>query len=52
MRPGPCVWGSTSAIGAGPTTANVALAVQAEQLGFSSVWAAEAYGSDAATVLA
>src|SRR3954470_16798489 len=32
--------------------ANVALAVQAEQLGFSSVWAAEAYGSDAATVLA
>jgi F420-dependent oxidoreductase-like protein len=32
--------------------ANVALAVEADRLGFSSVWAAEAYGSDAATVLA
>jgi F420-dependent oxidoreductase-like protein len=32
--------------------ANVALAVEADRLGLSSVWAAEAYGSDAATVLA
>jgi F420-dependent oxidoreductase-like protein len=31
---------------------NVALAREADQLGFSVVWAAEAYGSDAATVLA
>jgi F420-dependent oxidoreductase-like protein len=31
--------------------ANVALAVEAERLGLDSVWAAEAYGSDAATVL-
>ncbi len=29
-----------------------AVAVEAERLGFESVWAAEAYGSDAATVLA
>jgi len=31
---------------------HVALAREAERLGFSCVWAAEAYGSDAATVLA
>jgi F420-dependent oxidoreductase-like protein len=30
----------------------VAMAIEAERLGFDSVWAAEAYGSDAATVLA
>jgi len=31
--------------------ANIELALEAERLGFESVWAAEAYGSDAATVL-
>lgn len=31
--------------------ANIALALEAERLGFESVWAAEAYGSDTATVL-
>lgn len=31
---------------------NVALAIEAERLGYESVWAAEAYGSDTATVLA
>jgi F420-dependent oxidoreductase-like protein len=30
---------------------NIALAQEAERLGYSSVWMAEAYGSDAATVL-
>src|ERR1700761_6106794 len=30
----------------------LAVAVEAERLGYDSVWAAEAYGSDAATVLA
>src|ERR671937_22807 len=30
----------------------LAMATEAERLGFDSVWAAEAYGSDAATVLA
>jgi F420-dependent oxidoreductase-like protein len=30
---------------------NIALAQEAERLGYSSVWTAEAYGSDAATVL-
>ena len=30
----------------------VALAIEAERLGFAVVWAAEAYGSDAATILA
>ena len=30
---------------------NLALAVAAESLGFDCVWAAEAYGSDAVTVL-
>jgi F420-dependent oxidoreductase-like protein len=30
---------------------NLELALEAERLGFSSVWVAEAYGSDAATVL-
>ena len=29
----------------------LAFAVEAERLGYDSVWAAEAYGSDAATVL-
>ena len=38
--------------GAGNDSDNLALAVEAEQLGYSVVWAAEAYGSDAATVLA
>ena len=30
---------------------NLRLAVEAERLGYSSAWAAEAYGSDAVTVL-
>jgi F420-dependent oxidoreductase-like protein len=38
--------------GAGNDRDNLALAQEAETLGFDSVWAAEAYGSDAATVLA
>jgi F420-dependent oxidoreductase-like protein len=38
--------------GGGNDADNLALAVEAEQLGYSVVWAAEAYGSDAATVLA
>jgi alkanesulfonate monooxygenase SsuD/methylene tetrahydromethanopterin reductase-like flavin-dependent oxidoreductase (luciferase family) len=38
--------------GAGNDTANLALAQEAERLGYSVVWAAEAYGSDAPTVLA
>ena len=38
--------------GAGNDADNLALAVEAERLGYSVVWAAEAYGSDAATVLA
>ncbi len=40
--------------GAGPAgpADDVALAQEAERLGFAVVWAAEAYGSDAATVLA
>lgn len=38
--------------GAGNDAANLQLAREAESLGFSVVWAAEAYGSDAATVLA
>src|SRR5581483_7595712 len=33
-------------------TDNVALVLEAERLGFTSVWMAEAYGNDAATVLA
>ena len=37
--------------GAGNDAENLVLAQEAERLGFSSVWAAEAYGSDAATVL-
>ena len=37
----------------GDTTAdNLALAQEADRLGYSVVWAAEAYGSDAATILA
>src|SRR3954447_13273962 len=32
--------------------ANVELAVRAEEVGFDRVWAAEAYGTDAVTVLA
>ncbi len=38
--------------GMGNDASNLALAREADQLGFSVVWAAEAYGSDAATVLA
>jgi F420-dependent oxidoreductase-like protein len=38
--------------GAGNDAGNLALAVEAERLGYSVVWAAESYGSDAATVLA
>ncbi len=38
--------------GAGNDAANLELAREADRLGFSVVWAAEAYGSDAATVLA
>jgi F420-dependent oxidoreductase-like protein len=38
--------------GAGNDAANLELAKEADRLGFSVVWAAEAYGSDAATVLA
>ncbi|MGI8613269.1 MAG: LLM class F420-dependent oxidoreductase [Nocardioidaceae bacterium] len=36
---------------AGDATGPVRLALQAEELGFSCVWAAEAYGSDAVTLL-
>jgi F420-dependent oxidoreductase-like protein len=38
--------------GAGDDADNVVLAKAADDLGYSVVWAAEAYGSDAATVLA
>lgn len=38
--------------GAGNDADNLVLAREADKLGYSSVWAAEAYGSDAATVLA
>jgi F420-dependent oxidoreductase-like protein len=39
--------------GAGPAVAEArALALEAERLGYASAWAAEAYGSDAPTVLA
>jgi F420-dependent oxidoreductase-like protein len=38
--------------GAGNDRDNLVLAQAAERLGYHSVWAAEAYGSDAATVLA
>lgn len=38
--------------GAGNDADNLALAREADKIGYSSVWAAEAYGSDAATVLA
>jgi F420-dependent oxidoreductase-like protein len=38
--------------GAGNDADNLALAREADRLGFSVVWAAEAYGSDAPTVLA
>lgn len=38
--------------GAGNDAANLELAKEADRLGFSVVWAAEAYGSDAPTVLA
>ncbi len=37
--------------GAGNDASNLKLAIEAERLGFSVVWAAEAYGSDAPTVL-
>ncbi len=38
--------------GAGSHSENLALAREADRIGYSVVWAAEAYGSDAATVLA
>lgn len=38
--------------GAGNGADNILLAQEADRLGYSVVWAAEAYGSDAATVLA
>jgi len=38
--------------GAGNDADNLVLAQEADRLGYSCVWAAEAYGSDAATVLA
>jgi F420-dependent oxidoreductase-like protein len=38
--------------GAGNDAENLELAKEADRLGYSVVWAAEAYGSDAATVLA
>jgi len=38
--------------GAGNDADNLALAVEADRLGYSVAWAAEAYGSDAVTVLA
>ena len=38
--------------GAGNDTDNLALAREADRLGYAVAWAAEAYGSDAATVLA
>lgn len=38
--------------GAGNDAENLALAREADRLGYSVAWAAEAYGSDAATVLA
>lgn len=38
--------------GAGNNQDNLALAVEADRLGFAVVWAAEAYGSDSPTVLA
>jgi len=38
--------------GAGNDAENLALAVEAERLGYSVVWVAEAYGSDAPTVMA
>jgi len=37
--------------GAGNTADNLALAQEADRIGYSVVWAAEAYGSDAPTVL-
>lgn len=38
--------------GAGNDASNLAVAIAADQIGYDVVWAAEAYGSDAATVLA
>src|ERR1035437_2129905 len=38
--------------GAGNAADNIALAQEADRIGYSVVWAAEAYGSDTATVLA
>ena len=38
--------------GAGNDADNIALAQEADRLGYSVVWAAEAYGSDSPTVLA
>lgn len=38
--------------GAGNNAENIALAVEADRLGYDSVWVAEAYGSDSPSVLA
>lgn len=38
--------------GAGNDASNLAVAIEADRIGYDVVWAAEAYGSDAATVLA
>ena len=38
--------------GAGNDAENLEVAKEADRLGFAVCWAAEAYGSDAATVLA
>jgi F420-dependent oxidoreductase-like protein len=46
MRLGLSLWGT------GQTLDNVALAREADRLGYAVAWASEAYGSDAATVLA
>lgn len=37
--------------GAGNDASNIALAIEADSCGYSSVWVAEAYGSDAVTIL-
>ena len=37
--------------GAGNDASNIALAIEADRCGYSTVWVAEAYGSDAVTIL-